>query len=234
MVVTLDCLRPEKLSTTSALKRPMEPVTYTASTSVSSSAPAIPAVGFDIISPILGLFGSGGSAAGFFSLMGILGVLSVIWSVFAVLAYIVTIIMLALYVYASVRKNVYEELLAQTLRDEEQRYNEKYRGAPRSSRLTDVFAHAASERPNDWKLAIIEADIILDDILKQQGYAGNSLGERLKSISSNQLSTLNDAWEAHKVRNRIAHDGADFVLTQRVAQETIAQYQRVFAEFGIH
>lgn len=212
----------------------MEPVTYTASTTVSSTIPAMPAVGFDVLSPILSLFSSGGSGAGFFSLLGIFGVLSVVWSVFTILAYIIAIVLLSLYVYASVRKNVYEELLTQILRDEEQLYSEKYRGTPRSSRLSDVFTHAASDRPNDWKLAIIEADIILDETLKQQGYAGNSLGERLKSISPNQLSTLNDAWEAHKVRNRIAHDGADFVLTQRVAQETIAQYQRVFAEFGIH
>jgi hypothetical protein len=90
-----------------------------------------------------------------------------------------------------------------------------------------------SSNPNDWKLAIIEADIILDDILKKQGYAGNSLGERLKSIAPSQLESLQDAWEAHKVRNNIAHQGADFILTQRLAQETITKYQRVFTEFGV-
>ena len=95
------------------------------------------------------------------------------------------------------------------------------------------MAHGNSDSPNDWKLAIIEADIILDDVLKQQGYAGNSLGERLKSISPSQLESLQDAWEAHKVRNKIAHEGADFVLTKRLAQETITKYQRVFTEFGI-
>jgi len=55
----------------------------------------------------------------------------------------------------------------------------------------------------------------------------------LKSVSASQMTTLNDAWEAHKIRNRIAHDGADFVLTKRVAQETITQYRRVFDEFGL-
>jgi len=69
--------------------------------------------------------------------------------------------------------------------------------------------------------------------LKQRGYAGNSLGERLRSISPSQLSTLDDAWEAHKVRNQIAHGGADFVLTKRLAEETINRYRRVFGEFGI-
>ena len=47
------------------------------------------------------------------------------------------------------------------------------------------------------------------------------------------METLNDAWEAHKVRNRIAHDGADFVLTKRMVDETINRYLRVFEELGV-
>lgn len=160
--------------------------------------------------------------------------LNKIWSIYAIIAYVFCIFMLVLYVYASVRKKSYDDLQTQKLRDAEQLYAEKYLGTPRNSRLKDVLSHIESDNPNDWKLAIIEADIILDDILKQKGYVGSSLGERLKSISSNQLDSLNDAWEAHKVRNRIAHDGADFVLTKRTAQETIVRYQKVFKEFDVH
>jgi len=93
--------------------------------------------------------------------------------------------------------------------------------------------HIASDNPNDWKLAIIEADILLDQTLKAKGFVGISLGERLRSISPAQLQSLDDAWQAHKVRNQIAHAGADFVLTRRLAEETIKQYRRVFAELGI-
>jgi hypothetical protein len=169
----------------------------------------------------------------FFGWGGVFGVLGVIWSIYTILAYIISIGLLVLYVYASMRKKLYADLQTQALRDAEKLYDQQYRGAARNSRLEDVLTHSDSDNPNDWKLAIIEADIILDDLLKQHGYAGNSLGERLKSVSPRQLNTLNDAWEAHKIRNRIAHDGADFVLTKRVAQETITQYRRVFAEFGV-
>lgn len=164
---------------------------------------------------------------------GILGFLGFIWSIYTVIAFLLCILMMVLYVYASIKKNYYNDLITQSLRDEERLYDEHYRGAARNSRLKDVLMHSESDNPNDWKLAIIEADIILDGLLKQRGYAGNSLGERLKSISSNQLGSINDAWEAHKIRNRIAHDGADFVLTKRIAQETIARYQRIFSEFGV-
>jgi nitrogen fixation-related uncharacterized protein len=166
-------------------------------------------------------------------LAGVFSVLGVIWLTYSILAYIAAIVLLGLYVFATVNKKQYEDLETQALRDEEQLYAEKFFGAQKNSRLTDILRHVDSNNPNDWKLAIIEADIILDDILKSRGYPGGSLGERLKSIGSGQLGSLNDAWEAHKVRNRIAHDGADFVLTKRIAQETIQRYQRVFAEFGL-
>lgn len=209
----------------------MDPVTSTVATSTSDvfSRP----VGVDLLSPIVGMLSGNMSLGGMLTFGGILGVLGTIWFVFAVFSYLLTILLLALYVYASVQKNIYEDLQTQALRDSERLFDEQFRGAHRNNRLQDVVQHIESDNPNDWKLAIIEADIILDDVLKQRGYAGNSLGERLRSISPQSLSSLNDAWEAHKVRNRIAHEGADFILTKRLASDTIARYERVFVEFGV-
>jgi hypothetical protein len=181
----------------------------------------------------LGLSGLFDSIGSIISVVGVIGVLSTLWTFYTILAYIFSILLLVLYVYASIRKNLYLGLQSQILRDKERLYDEQYRGAPRSTRLQDVLSHSTSENPNDWKLAIIEADIILDDALKQKGFPGTSLGERLKNVAPQQLNTLQDAWEAHKVRNRIAHDGADFVLTKRIAQETINRYQKVFSELGV-
>ncbi len=163
----------------------------------------------------------------------IASIIGTIWSIYAFLAYLVSIIMLVIYIYATMRWNHFQEVQAQELRDLEALYDQHYRGVQKNSRLQEVYLHIDSSNPNDWKLAIIEADIVLDDILKQRGYAGNSLGERLRSIAPSQLATLDDAWEAHKIRNQIAHGGADFVLTQRLAEETINRYRRVFGEFGI-
>jgi hypothetical protein len=211
----------------------MEPVTYVASTTVSTSPITVPTVGFDIFAIFISLFGGSESAAGFFSGGGFWGFLSSIWSTYSILAYIVSIILLVLYVFASIRRNLYGDLLTQELRDKEELYAQQHQGTAKHSRLQDVKVNASSDNPNDWKLAIIEADIILDETLKQRGYLGTSLGERLKSISGAQMGTINDAWEAHKVRNRIAHDGADFVLTKRLADETINRYLRVFSELDI-
>ena len=208
----------------------MQDSVFVASTTASSTP--LPTVGFDVFA-IFGQLFAGNGAGEVVTLGGIFSFVSVLWTIIVVLAYLVSILFLTLYVYASVRKKYDIELQTQSLRDKEKLYNQLYRGAVKSNRLEDVFTHSSSSNPNDWKLAIIEADIILDDILKKQGYAGNSLGERLKSIAPSQLESLQDAWEAHKVRNNIAHQGADFILTQRLAQETITKYQRVFTEFGV-
>lgn len=216
------------------MEQQIESVSYVASTTDATSGQIVPQVGFDIFSAITGLFSDSESAAGFFSSDGILSFLSSFWTFFAVLSYIITIILVVLYVFASVRKNLYLGLKTQELRDAEHLYDEQYRGAGKNSRLQDILKHSSSDNPNDWKLAIIEADIILDSTLKQRGYIGNSLGEKLKGIAPGQLSSLNDAWEAHKVRNRIAHDGADFVLTKRMVDETVTKYQRVFSELGVY
>ncbi|MEK7639124.1 MAG: hypothetical protein AAB388_03120 [Patescibacteria group bacterium] len=189
--------------------------------------------GTDIFSVILSGFLNNEVTAAIVATPVLFTTISFIWSTYVVIAYVVSLILLILYVYASVQWNQYQALQSQMLRDSEKLYDEHFRGVRKNSRLNDVFTHSASENPNDWRLAIIEADIILDDILKQRGYAGTSLGERLRSISPHQLASLDDAWEAHKVRNQIAHGGADFVLTKRLAEETINRYRRVFTEFGV-
>jgi hypothetical protein len=210
---------------------PLEIDPVSVAVEATTTVPAPP--GVDIFSLIWSIFGNSEGAAGLLNPNGFLSVLDILWTIFAFLAFIVSGIMLALYAHASTRRWEYYAKSDQELRDEEALYDELYRGVRKSNRLDDVLAHISSPNPNDWKLAIIEADIILDEALKQYGYAGNSLGERLKSISTTQLGTLNEAWEAHKVRNRIAHEGADFILTRRIADETINRYRRVFNELGV-
>lgn len=191
----------------------------------------LPLPGYDILSPFLSwLVGSGPLADGIAPIVHFLGNL---WTAFAIFAYVISAVMLFLYVYATVRKGQLEEMQDEMLAKAEELYDQQYRTGPKNDRLSDLLTHITSDNPNDWKLAIIEADIILDDVLKKAGYTGVSLGERLRSISPAQLQSLDDAWQAHKIRNQIAHGGADFVLTKRLAEDTIKQYRRVFAELGV-
>ncbi|MBI2049265.1 MAG: hypothetical protein HYT29_02430, partial [Parcubacteria group bacterium] len=84
---------------------------------------------------------------------------------------------------------------------------------------------------SDWRLAIMEADNILDTLLKKMGYDGDTVGEKLKKVEPSDFLTLPQAWEAHRVRNRIAHEGVNFRLSHREAQRIIELYKKVFEEF---
>ena len=94
-----------------------------------------------------------------------------------------------------------------------------------------ISANIASENENDWKQAIIEADVILDELLTRMGYRGESVGEKLKRVEKGDMETLDDAWEAHKVRNSIAHGHTGFTLNHHEAKQTIQLYKKVFEEF---
>lgn len=96
-----------------------------------------------------------------------------------------------------------------------------------------IIAHVNSSNASDWRLAIIEADIMLDDLLKTLGYHGDTMGERLKSVDKSDMLTLDNAWEAHRIRNQVAHQGAEYPLSDREAKRAIALYESVFREFKV-
>lgn len=96
-----------------------------------------------------------------------------------------------------------------------------------------VLKHANSENQNDWALAIISADVILGDLLDGMNLLGDTIGEKLKVVEKGDFHTLDNAWEAHKIRNAIAHSDFDFQINQREVKRVIALYETVFKEFSI-
>lgn len=100
------------------------------------------------------------------------------------------------------------------------------------SRWQHVRTLIESPHESDWRQAIIEADIMLDDLLTQLGYQGIGVGEKLKAADPASFKTLQNAWEGHKVRNEIAHSGSAYALEEHNAHRTIAQYEAVMREFG--
>jgi hypothetical protein len=90
-----------------------------------------------------------------------------------------------------------------------------------------------SGNPNDWRVAIIEADSMLEELVISLGVPGEGLGERLRALSPQTFPTIQFAWEAHKVRNRIAHEGMNFNLTRLETDEARRNFERVFNDAGI-
>lgn len=94
-----------------------------------------------------------------------------------------------------------------------------------------VMAHAESANEGDWRLAVLEADIMLSELLDNLSLPGDSIGDKLKVVEKSDFLTLDNAWEAHKIRNQIAHEGGDFLLSQREARRVVELYRTVFEEF---
>jgi len=103
--------------------------------------------------------------------------------------------------------------------------------AKHSAQWQIILDHMESLNPIDWRVAILEADTMLDEMLKKIGAEGETLGERLKSMNLNEFRSLQMAWDAHKARNTIAHEGLDHQLNKHEAQRIINLYKQVFSEF---
>jgi len=159
--------------------------------------------------------------------------LTFLWNIFSFIALALSLLFFIGFVYAKIRYAQLEEIEDEALAKEHEEWKRLYgQKSVGSSRWSEVQAHSESQNPNDWKLAIIEADIMLEETLENAGYVGTTIGEMLKGADPASFSTVQDAWDAHKIRNQIAHAGSDFVLTKRIAQEAIVKYERVFREFG--
>ena len=100
-----------------------------------------------------------------------------------------------------------------------------------AERWEKVQNNVNSENPSDWRQAILDADIMLEDVLTILGYQGEGVGEKLRRVEKGDMKSLNEAGEAHGVRNRVAHGGSAFPLTKYEAQNTINKYKKVFEEF---
>lgn len=89
----------------------------------------------------------------------------------------------------------------------------------------------SSQNEQDWRIAIVDADIILEEMLGRMGYVGEGIAEKLKQVDKNDFLTVQNAWDAHKLRNRIAHEGSNFHLSRTEAEIAINNFKKVFEEF---
>lgn len=96
-----------------------------------------------------------------------------------------------------------------------------------------IREHLGSEGADRWRLALEEADMLLDELVQKLGYLGANLPERLRAAEKGEFNTRESAWEAHKMRNKFAQAGhSNFELSQGEAYRIIGLYEDVFREFN--
>lgn len=93
-----------------------------------------------------------------------------------------------------------------------------------------AITQSAGAGPDSWQLAIIQADKLLDQALRERGVAGETLGERLKNAKP-LLTNIDAVWKAHKLRNQIAHD-TDAKVTKRSASDAMRTFKKSLIDLG--
>ncbi|MDD5721523.1 MAG: hypothetical protein PHT16_03745 [Candidatus Pacebacteria bacterium] len=143
------------------------------------------------------------------------------------------VIVRMLEIRAKEHKHLHHEIHEYALKkaEREKRQREET-GGSKNERWSKTLSYLFSQHASDWKLAIIEADSMLESLMEQLGFRGETLGDRLKNANQENFPNLTIAWEVHTIRNRIAHEGLDFEVSQHEAKRVIALYEQIFHEYG--
>jgi hypothetical protein len=73
------------------------------------------------------------------------------------------------------------------------------------------------------KISIMEADKLLDHVMKSMMIPGDTMGERLKT-GQYKYPDLRNVWPAHKLRNQLVHDAA-FEITTGAAKRALRDFE---------
>ncbi|HPN67569.1 MAG TPA: hypothetical protein PLZ62_02850 [bacterium] len=95
-----------------------------------------------------------------------------------------------------------------------------------------VIKISNQDNPSAKKQAIIEADKVLDLIARSM-VEGENLGDRLRKMEKifYHRERYQQAWTAHKVRNKIAHE-IDYNLSESEYSMVMSNYRKVFEDLG--
>ncbi len=98
-----------------------------------------------------------------------------------------------------------------------------------NAKWDEIEKYINSTREAEWKFAVIEADKLVDETLKEANFQGDTMGDRLMNIQPGQLTTTEGLWEAHKIRNRLVHD-VNYFLRYTEAKRAVSLYKKTLEE----
>lgn len=116
-------------------------------------------------------------------------------------------------------------LLAIVTRGQKQLDKQKFR-----SKWLAIEGSLKKDQPSSYHLAVLNADKLLDHALKEAGYKGQTMGERLRNAKQ-AFSNRNAVWSAHKLRNQIAHE-TDVRVDYNAARRALASLKQALKDVG--
>ncbi|MFA6515406.1 MAG: hypothetical protein WCT42_04060 [Candidatus Paceibacterota bacterium] len=157
------------------------------------------------------------------------------WSTLAIISALLAVIFLGIIIFSLVRLveiQIYDkEEIAHEIHSALLKQKEKDRNA--NPRWHYIQTLIESPNESDWRVAIIEADSMMEEVLKEKGLSGSTVSELLEAAKDSGYRSIQDAWDAHLVRNQIAHVGSDFPISQIEGRRVIKMFQNFFEELRI-
>lgn len=157
------------------------------------------------------------------------------WSTIGVISMLMSIFCIAVIIFSIVR---IAELQSDDKREIDMKIKEALIKEKEKERLLNprwkyILTLLESPNESDWRISIIEADNLLEEKFKENGLFGNTMSELLEEAKSGGYMYVQNAWDAHIVRNKIAHEGSNFPLSQIEARRVIKMYQSIFEEMKV-
>ena len=81
-----------------------------------------------------------------------------------------------------------------------------------------------------WQLAIMNADKLLDQALRERRFKGQTMGERMKSAQKT-WKNANHVWGAHKIRNQLAHE-VNANVTYDITLRSLSAFKQGLKDLG--
>jgi hypothetical protein len=100
-----------------------------------------------------------------------------------------------------------------------------------ANRLSDIRDYARGTDTVLWRHALMDIDLILEDLLARKNIPGNNTTERLANTDVTKLSSLNDALTAHAFYEQMT-SGVEPINAQSM-QRLLALYEPIFSELGL-
>ncbi len=95
-----------------------------------------------------------------------------------------------------------------------------------------ILKRLKDKDPAQWKLAINEADKIVDEIVKHMNIKAETMDERLEQVNASQLSNIEEIKSAHQVSVTIKKN-PEFELSLEESKRLINIYAKAFREFNL-
>lgn len=85
---------------------------------------------------------------------------------------------------------------------------------------------------SEYKLAVIEADDFLSEILEDRGFAGESFEELVNNAGRIILPNLDEILSAHEIRNSIVYE-PDYKIDLDQIKKTLSIYESAIKNIGV-